>query len=143
MSRRDNLRARRCPAASTARVAILLAVAASAHAASAERQTAEARDRAREYLELGEKEAGAHRYDEAIAHYDAAIQLQPDYAEAYNDRGHAYHWKGNSKDLAIADFTRAIALRLIYPNAYNNRGVTTWPVVTRHERFLSSTGRWR
>ena len=107
-----------------ASVAILLAVAASAHAMSAERQTGDALDRAREHLERGEKEAGAHRYDEAIAHYNAAIQLKPDYAEAYNDRGHAYHWKGKgNKDLAIADFTRAIALRPIYPNAYNNRGV--------------------
>jgi len=75
------------------------------------------------YLKRGEASAGAHKYDEAIADYDMAIRLRPDYAEAYNDRGHAYHWKGGNAHQAIADFTRAIELRPDYPTAYNNRGV--------------------
>jgi len=75
------------------------------------------------YLQRGEAAAGAHRYDQAIADYDMAIRLRPDYAEAYNDRGHAYHWKGGNGDRARADFTRAIELRPNYPTAYNNRGV--------------------
>lgn len=75
------------------------------------------------YLKRGEAFAGAHKYDQAIADYDMAIRLRPDYAEAYNDRGHAYHWKGGNGDRAIADFTRAIELRPDYPTAYNNRGV--------------------
>ena len=75
------------------------------------------------YLKRGEASAGAHKYDQAIADYDMAIRLRPDYAEAYNDRGHAYHWKGGNADRAIADFTRAIELRPHYPTAYNNRGV--------------------
>lgn len=75
------------------------------------------------YLKRGEAFADAHKYDEAIADYNMAIRLRPDYAEAYNDRGHAYHWKGGNADRAIADFTRAIELRPNYPTAYNNRGV--------------------
>jgi tetratricopeptide (TPR) repeat protein len=75
------------------------------------------------YLKRGEASAGAHKYDQAIADYTMAIRLRPDYAEAYNDRGHAYHWKGGNGDRAIADFTRAIELRPNYPTAYNNRGV--------------------
>jgi len=75
------------------------------------------------YLKRGEANAGAHKYDDAIADYNMAIGLRPDYAEAYNDRGHAYHWKGGNGDRAIADFTRAIELRPNYPTAYNNRGV--------------------
>lgn len=75
------------------------------------------------YLKRGEAAAGMHRYDAAIADYNEAIRLRPDYAEAYNDRGHAYHWKGGNGDRAIADFTRAIELRPDYPTAYNNRGV--------------------
>lgn len=75
------------------------------------------------YLKRGEAFAGAKRYDLAIADYNMAIRLKPGYAEAYNDRGHAYHWKGGDGDRALADFTRAIELRHNYPTAYNNRGV--------------------
>ena len=75
------------------------------------------------YLKRGEAAAGAHGYDDAIADYSEAIRLRPDYAEAYNDRGHAYHRKGGNGDRALADFTRAIELRPEYPTAYNNRGV--------------------
>ncbi|MBZ5618384.1 MAG: tetratricopeptide repeat protein [Acidobacteriia bacterium] len=76
---------------------------------------------AQEYLRRGEERAGAHDYDGAIADYNMALQLKSDYAEAYNDRGHAYYWKGDHPK-AIADFTRAIQLRPAYPNAFNNRG---------------------
>src|SRR5262245_237494 len=75
------------------------------------------------YLKRGEAAAGAHKYDDAIADYNEAIRQRPGYAEAYNDRGHSYHWKGGNDDRAIADFTRAIELRPNYPTAYNNRGV--------------------
>jgi tetratricopeptide (TPR) repeat protein len=75
------------------------------------------------YLKRGEAFARAHHYDQAIADYNMAIRLKPDYAEAYNDRGHAYHWQGGNGDRALADFTRAIELRPNYPTAYNNRGV--------------------
>lgn len=74
------------------------------------------------YLTRGEESAGAHDYDRAIADYDTAIQLKPDYAEAYNDRGFACYLKGNA-ERAIADYTRAIELRPNYPKAYNSRGV--------------------
>ncbi|MEO8372916.1 MAG: tetratricopeptide repeat protein, partial [Candidatus Solibacter sp.] len=67
--------------------------------------------------------AGANEYDRAIAEYNRALELNPRYAEAFNDRGHSYYWKGDGTR-AIADFTRAIALRPDYPNAYNNRGAT-------------------
>lgn len=75
------------------------------------------------YLQRGESFSDAHQYDRAIADYTMAIQLKPDYAEAYNDRGFAYYLKGDA-ERAIADYTRAIELRPNYPRAYNNRGVT-------------------
>jgi len=75
------------------------------------------------YLKRGEDLSGARQYDQAIADYTTAIQLKPDYAEAYNDRGFAYYLKGDA-ERAIADFTQAIALRPDYPKAYNSRGVT-------------------
>lgn len=74
------------------------------------------------YLKRGEDFSGAHQYDRAIADYTTAIQLKPEYAEAYNDRGFAYYLKGDA-ERAIADYTRAIELRPNYPKAYNSRGV--------------------
>jgi tetratricopeptide (TPR) repeat protein len=74
------------------------------------------------YLKRGEDFSSVHEYDRAIVDYTTAIQLKPDYAEAYNDRGFAYYLKGNA-ERAIADYTRAIELRPNYPKAYNSRGV--------------------
>ena len=77
---------------------------------------------AERHLTRGESLSADHDYDGAIAAYTLAIQLKPDYAEAYNDRGFAYYLKGQAEP-AIADFTQAIALRPHYPKAYNSRGV--------------------
>ena len=43
------------------------------------------------------------------ADYDEAIQLWPDYAEAFNNRGNAYSAKGDY-DRAIRDYDQAIRL---------------------------------
>src|SRR5262245_11133397 len=74
------------------------------------------------HLARGESLSAAHDYDGAMAEYTKAIQLKPDYAEAYNDRGFAYYLKGQAEQ-AISDFTQAIRLRPNYPKAYNSRGV--------------------
>ncbi len=60
-------------------------------------------------------------YDRAIADYDKAIQLKPDYAEAYSSRGAAYYYKGDY-DRAIANYDQAIQLKPDYAEAYSNRG---------------------
>src|SRR5262245_59240745 len=70
----------------------------------------------------GETLSGNQQCDRAIADYTAAIELKPDYAEAYNDRGFAYYLKGDF-ERAISDYARAIELRPNYPKAYNSRGV--------------------
>ena len=57
----------------------------------------------------------------AIDAYDKAIQLQPDYAAAYNNRGSAKAGLGRY-DEAIADCDKAIQLQPDYAAAYNNRG---------------------
>ena len=59
--------------------------------------------------------------DKAIANYTKAIELQPDYAEAYYNRGLAYRNKATF-DKAIADYDKAIALKPDFAEAYNNRG---------------------
>jgi len=78
--------------------------------------------RAKSYLKRGKDFSDAHQYDRAVADYTTAIELKPDYAEAYNDRGFAYYLKGDF-ERAIADYTQAIELRPNYPRAYNSRGV--------------------
>jgi len=49
------------------------------------------------------------------------IEIDPEYARAYNNRGFAYDNYGEF-DKAIADYTRAIAIDPYYTTAYYNRG---------------------
>ena len=49
------------------------------------------------------------RYDEAIKEYTKAIELDPNYAIAYAERGQAY-FKLGQYDLAIPDTAKAIEL---------------------------------
>ena len=67
------------------------------------------------YLFLG-------KCDLAIADYNKAMELGPDLAYAYNNRGVSYYHKGEYS-LAIADYSRAIELKPDFVEAYNNRGV--------------------
>ncbi len=60
-------------------------------------------------------------YQEAIEHYTEAIQLDPDYAKAYLNRGYAYDGLGQHQR-AIEDFDKAIQLEPDDAVAYNNRG---------------------
>ena len=61
------------------------------------------------------------KYDEAITHYTKAIELKPDLAEAYNNRGNAYADQGDF-DSAISDYNIVIQLNPNYAEAYSNRG---------------------
>ncbi|MBC93169.1 MAG: hypothetical protein CMM38_05960, partial [Rhodospirillaceae bacterium] len=64
------------------------------------------------YLALGS-------LDEAIAHYREAIQLKPDYAEAYNNLGVALQNKNNHVE-AVRQCKQAIELNSEYAEAYYN-----------------------
>lgn len=61
-------------------------------------------------------------WEEAIAEYNKAIELDPNLAIAYNNRGAAYFETGQY-DLAIADFNKAIELDLNLAMAYANRAL--------------------
>jgi tetratricopeptide (TPR) repeat protein len=63
-----------------------------------------------------------HQAEAALDAYAQAIQLKPDYPEAYNSRGIVYGDSGDY-DRARADFERAIQLRPGYVDAFNNRGL--------------------
>jgi tetratricopeptide (TPR) repeat protein len=61
-------------------------------------------------------------FDPALADYDAAIRLRPDYAEAYVNRGVVHYDKGDY-DRAIADNDAAIRLKPDFAEAFNNRSL--------------------
>ncbi len=63
------------------------------------------------------------RWEEAIAEYNKAIELDPNLAIVYNNRGAAYFETGQY-DLAIADFNKAIELAPNLAMAYANRALT-------------------
>ena len=57
----------------------------------------------------------------AIADYDKAIELNPKFSAAYNNRGLAKNHKSDY-DSAISDCSKAIELDPKYAKAYHNRG---------------------
>ena len=61
----------------------------------------------------------------AIADYDTAIRLKPDYAKAYNNRGLAKDNLGQHL-AAIADYDTAIRLKPDLAEAYYNRGIAKY-----------------
>ncbi len=70
----------------------------------------------------GNRFLGEKRYGEAIAHYDRAIGLEPDFAEAYTNRCGAYFGLGKYEQ-ATADCTRGVDLDPGHGSAFYNRGV--------------------
>jgi predicted O-linked N-acetylglucosamine transferase (SPINDLY family) len=62
-----------------------------------------------------------NRHDQALACYDRAIILRPDYAEAYNDRGNTLLLLQRPAE-ALASFDRALTLKPRYAEARYNRG---------------------
>ncbi len=66
--------------------------------------------------------AGIGRLDDAIAHYDQAIALAPDYFEALNNRGNALV-KQKRLEQALASFDAAVGIAPDYAEAHLNRAV--------------------
>jgi tetratricopeptide (TPR) repeat protein len=60
-------------------------------------------------------------HDRAIADYDAAIQLSPNFTDALYNRGSAWAHKGES-DRAIADYDAALMIDSTQADAFNARG---------------------
>ena len=65
---------------------------------------------------------GEGEYERAVTDFTAAIELDPQYAQAYNRRGLAYRRQGDY-DRAITDYIDAIRLNRQDAQAYYNRGV--------------------
>ena len=71
---------------------------------------------------LSPKNVEGGDFAEAIAAYNKAIELNPNLAAAYNNRGVAKRNLGQY-EAAIADYDAAIRLDSTYVAAYNNRGI--------------------
>ena len=60
--------------------------------------------------------------DAALSDFDRALESDPDYVMAYNNRGIAKLGEGDIEG-AVADFDRAIEANANRPEAYANRGL--------------------
>ena len=75
------------------------------------------------------------RYEDALATLKDAIALNPDFAQAYNNRGAIFNELQNHVQ-ALASYDRAIQLNSDYAEAYNNRGITL-SELERHDEALA------
>ena len=66
------------------------------------------------------------QYKAAIKHYTAALQLNPDLAELYHNRGTLKNTIGQS-EAAIADWDTALKYNPALTEAYFNRGAAKIP----------------
>jgi tetratricopeptide (TPR) repeat protein len=63
----------------------------------------------------------AKSYDEALTHYTAAMEMDPNYSEYYNERGNVY-LKMDRLDDAVSDYLQAIELSPPYQEVWTNLG---------------------
>ena len=93
-------------------IALILGIT-SAYAQSAQERF----NRANNYVRNGQ-------IDQAIAEYDAVIEMQPNDSGVYYNRAYAYFTKDDCGK-AIDDFTKSISI-MPHASAYYGRGVAYW-----------------
>jgi tetratricopeptide (TPR) repeat protein len=77
--------------------------------------------------ETGHKQQGLAlarqaQYDRSLAEFTQALKINPQDAEAYNNRGSIYTLQGHYAQ-AVADFAKALELKPRYAKAYYNRAL--------------------
>jgi len=86
------------------------------------------------YARLSSIFIGLGEFEKAIEACNEAIELNPNIAQAYYNRGNAYG-KLKQHEKAIEDYNKAIELNLEYAAAYNNRG-TAHGELKQHEKAI-------
>ncbi len=76
----------------------------------------------------------SNRYEDALASYDRALALQPDYVEAHHNHGNAL-FKLRRLEQAVQSYDRALALAPRYVEAWNSQG-TALKELKRHAEAL-------
>ena len=76
----------------------------------------------------------SNKHEKAIEDYNKAIELNPNFAGAYNNRGLAYY-ELNKHERAIDDYNKAIELNPIFAMAYYNRGLA-YGKLNKHEKAI-------
>jgi tetratricopeptide (TPR) repeat protein len=74
-----------------------------------------------DYCNRGIAHYQAKEYDAAIAEFNTALSIDPDYTYAFEWRGHAYFDKGE-KDKTLEDFTRMVELKPERTDGWSCRG---------------------
>ena len=72
-------------------------------------------------LQSGDRLGASGKVEEAIAHYEQALRIKPDYAEAHNNLGIALAQAGRIEE-AIAHFEQALRIKPDYAEAHCNLG---------------------
>jgi predicted O-linked N-acetylglucosamine transferase (SPINDLY family) len=99
-------------------------------------------EEAQRLYQLGNAFRAQGQTDQAIAHYERALSLHPDFAEAHNNLGLALAARGRI-DQAIAHYERALSLHPDYAKAHNNLGLALAArgridqAIAHYERALS------
>ena len=75
-----------------------------------------------EYVHLGNVAGRQEKYPQAILNYTKAIESDPNYANAYYNRGFVYI-KMRKYKLAVGDLDKAIEINPQYAAAYHVRGI--------------------
>jgi lipoprotein NlpI len=113
-------------------------------------------DRASVHTARGKALRGAGKLAAAIADFDAAVELNPDSADAFHERAVTRDVSGDYRE-ALNDFRRALALSPRFAAAYRSRGLahfyaglssgascTTWPAEVDTPPAISDVHmRWR
>lgn len=82
-------------------------------------------------LEEGNEYYFNHNFQSAILEYDRAIEVQPNFAEAYNNRGNANVMLKNYQQ-AVQDYQNAIKYNKVDARIYNNLGSTYFMLKDYH-----------
>jgi len=76
-----------------------------------------------EWFQKGNENLNLNQYQRAIEEYTKAIEIKPDFTDAYYNRGIA-HKKSGQFQQAIMDYSQAIEIYPELDDAYYNRGIT-------------------